>query len=353
MLSELLEQLEHRLQPGLRRSGVHLRPPLTALRVGDRPDRACYLVFSRGGRRPSLVAKVHRGVAGRRRLTEEHAALESLAGVPALQELVPRSLGWFETDDETVLAQTYLGGTSLEVLVRRRQRSQRNTLEYDLFRAQAWLQLFQEATASGVTVFPGSSAVWERLERLERTSGGQDDALRRLADGLADEAEQCRGLTLTLAGRHGQFEPRHVLVDGGQLNVIHWRHYTPTATAWEDLFRFVVGLAECFGASRTRPWDRPAAFSAAFLDAGEMAECAHGYVARYLRAMHLPEEHAHLFFGLFLLDHAANEVAESWPTPADGWLAMLQLYAAGAERSVLRPAVRARWMGIARSVQAG
>lgn len=330
-----LPALETRWRSQLRRGGVPLTPPLHAVPVSDSPGADGYFVYSHGSRRPSLVLKVHTDPRGKRYLAQEASALATLAKVPALNGLVPRGLGLFEEDGQTLLAQTYVGGVPLETRVQRQRRTQRAPLEYDLFRAQVWLQLFQEATAAGVSPFPGASAVWDSMALIER-AGGLDDGLRHLADNLALDAEACRGMVMMRAGQHGRFGPRYVLTDGGQLNVIHWRHFSTDATVWDDLFWFVISLAECIGACSRPARDRLGAFSHTFLGSGLTAQCAREFVARYLRAMHLPEEQAHLFFGLFLMQRAAKEAAGISPV-SGGWLDRLRLYAAGAEQSVLRP----------------
>jgi len=332
MLRDLLDHVGGPWRAQLRQAGVAPRPPLAAVKLSQRTgrwDEATYLVFGADAREPALVLQTAGRTADQRRLAGAHRAHTDLWEIPALQGTVPRPAGLFEIDDVCVLATVPLAGTPLDVLVRRRERARLDQIQYDLFRAQVWLQLLQEATAYGVADFEGRAAVEERLALVHHAGLPIDPALRAFAARLADLAADHKGLALPLTGRHGEFQPDNVLFDTTRLGVIGWGHFEEGVTPFADLFRFALGLARDYFASGHPPEPPDAAFRHAFLDRNRFSALILEYVDRYLRAMHLPPEAAHLFFGLFLLDMVLDErqAGHAARKQSSVWLPLLVLYA--------------------------
>jgi len=339
MMRELLQQAGGLWRGPLRQAGVTPRPPLAAIELSpgsDRPDVTTYLVFGSGEREPGLVVQVAERPHAQRRLMNAHAALTELWAIPALRGALPRPLGLFDVADQCALVMTPLAGTGLDVLLRRGSRARLDQVEYDLFRAQVWLQLMQEATASGAMLFEGRVAVIERLALLHHAGVAVSLPLRAFAEHLAGVAGGFRDLPLPLTGRHGNFQPANVLIDNTRLGVIGWSDFAPGVTPLEDVFRFAVGLAQHHPGPARQPLSAMAAFHHAVLSHNRLSALILEYVDRYLRAVHLPPQAAHLFFGLFLMDQVLRERAGGHrPAPNSClWLPLLVLYAESAEDAI-------------------
>lgn len=338
MMHELLAQVGGPWRPILRQAGVALLPPVAAIKLESAPGapKATYLVFGAEARQPELVLKVAERPVDQRRLENAHRALTDLWAIPALQGTLPRPVGLFDLGDACVLATTVLPGTGLDVLLRRGSRARLDQVQYDLFRAQVWLQLMQEATASGAMLFEGRPAVIERLALLHHLGVPADAGLRRFADALAEVADDHRGLPVPLTGRHGNFHPGSILIDNTRLGMVGWEDFSYSMTPFEDVFRLPVGLTDLLPGPGRAPLPPDEAFRRAFLSPNRLSDMILEYIDRYLRAMHLPPESAHLFFALFLMDQALAERSAQRRHETQGslWLSRLVLYSESAEHAI-------------------
>ncbi len=355
MMLELVAQVAGPWRQALRQAGVVPRPPLAAMKLSGRarlPGVTTYLLFGTGARQPDLVVQVAERPIGQRRLENAHRTLTELAAIPALQGTLPRPVGLFDVDDALVLVLTALVGTSLDLLLRRGTRARLDQVQYDLFRAQVWLQLMHEATAAGALLFEGRTAVIERLALLSHLGVAPGAALRAWAGELAEVADDFRGLPLPLTGRHGNFDPASILIDHSRLGVIGWGEFSYSMTPFEDVFRLPVGLAEAYPGPGRAPLAPEAAFQRAFLSENRFSALILEYVDRYLRAMHLPPASAHLFFGLFLMDQALAEQSALRRREIQGslWLPRLVLYADHSAQAIFRRSAGAAEAGEAAAV---
>ncbi len=347
MIPTIIDALNGAWRPALKQAGIYLRPPISTILL--RPDsvargEAVYLVFGAGQPTPSLVIKTSAHASGQRRLQNAFEALESLWQISALQGTVPRPVGLFDLDDHLVMARSAVPGVTLDVLIRQGRRTRMGQVQHDLFRAQVWLQLMQEATASGVTTFEGGAAVRDRLALLAHLGRPVDGRLGTFVTALEDAAEVHRGLVLPITGRHGDFRPGHVLIDGNRLGVIGWEEVAERAAPFDDVFQFAVDLAAALPPAERRPVDAMDAFTRAFLARTTLSDLVVEYVERYLRAMHVPLAAASMLFPLFLLDRAIAEAARhaGTETPSSRWSSLFVLYAEHADASVFRPDVPGR-----------
>ncbi len=342
MIPVITDALNSTWRPALKQAGIYLRPPISTILL--HPDsvasgRAVYLVFGAGQPSPALVLKTSAIVSHQRRLQNAYQTLQDLWRISALQGTVPRPIGLFDVDDHLVLARSAVPGVALDVLVRRGKRVRLSQVQHDLFRAQVWLQLLQEATASGVTAFEGGAAVRDRLALLAHLGRPLDDRLGGFVASLEDAAEAHRGLVLPITGRHGDFRPGHVLIDGNRLGVIGWERAAERATPFDDVFQFVVELADALPVTERRAAVPADAFTRAFLARTSLSALVVEYVDRYLRAMHVPSTAAPVLFPLFLLDRAVAEAGRlsAGETPSSRWWSLFVLYAAHADASVFVP----------------
>lgn len=342
MIPDLTGALNGAWRASIRQAGIYLRPPVGVIHLShdDNADTGgVYLVFGADQPLPTLVLKTSAHAAGQRRLMNAFQALDDLWKISALQGTVPHPIGLFDLGEHCVLVTTALPGTTIEVLMRRGDRVRLDQVQYDLFRAQVWLQLMQEATASGVTAFAGGAAIRERLALLSHLGVALDRRLDAFVAGLEDAAEAHRGMVLPLTGRHGDFRPGHVLLDSSRLGVLDWRDYVTGVTPFDDVFQFAVAAARLYPGPDRRPLEAADAFSRAFLARTRLSELMREYVDRYLRAMHVPTTAAHVLFSQFLLDKVIAEAGRpsGRETSSSRWLPLLVLYGEHACSSVFVP----------------
>ena len=339
MLPDVLHRLVAGWRDQLRLAGIALRPPLSALWVGgdrERLERSTFLVFGADEAQPGLALKLARSTEARRRLAHEFQALREVWAIPALQSTVPRPIGLFQSGDDLVMLESCLPGATFSVLLQRRKRAGVEHVRHDLFLAQVWLQLLQTATALGALPFPGRVAVEQRLAWLRQAGLNGSTLPAGFADRLLQEAEDYRNLPLPLAGRHGDFEPDNLLLNGDRAGVIDWENFARGVTPFDDVFQFAVGLAAQQRAADGRWSTMRDTFCQAFVERNWFSDLVREYVTRYLRAMRLPEQAAHLFFSLFLIDRT---VSRAMRRPAldhnqDVRATVLVAYAEGQKQSI-------------------
>lgn len=309
MWPDLIAALEGPWRESLLRAGLRLRGPLTLVRQGGASAYALGstdLVFESGADQPALVLQAARGLAAQTRLAAAREALDDACSISALEGTVPRPVGLFPMGERAVLVTTAPKGSALEVLLGRGQRTRESQVRHDLFRAQVWLQLLQEATASGVTRFGGRQAVRERQALLHHAGLPLAGALRPFAERVAEAAEPYAGLELPLTGCHGRFEPATVLLTDDRIAVVDWAQFRSDMLPFEDIFRFAAGLAIAHPQAGTLA-DPRSRFAEAFLSENAFSSLMLEYVERYMRAMHLPPGLALPLFGIFLMDMAISE----------------------------------------------
>ena len=352
ILPDLLEQLSGEWSRPLSQAGAVLTPPLAGLQVNTNSDSASmtkFLIFNAGQSQPSLVAKWARTSSAQLRLIHEYHALNELWTISALQSTIPKPLGYFEWDEDLVLVEAGLPGAPLSILLQRRERNGAGEIEHDLFRAQVWLHLLQTATSLGVIQFAGRYEVERRVELLHQAGLRRGDFPPAFLERLYTEADDFQQLYVPIVGQHSDFQPSKFLLDTHQVGVIDWENFTRGAQPWADVFHFAIELVRAHAGSRSRWPASRESFHLAFVQQNWLSNLIVGYVNRYLRAMHLPEDAAYLFFALFLMDMAAQHSPYHLAPAAgrsSGWMQTLQTYlenasgsifASDSERTVVRP----------------
>lgn len=305
MLPLLLQNLTSEWYDQLREDGVHLKPPISAMQLsgGRGKDRKVnFLVFNHNENRPVLIIKVARTLSYQERLTHEYQALRTVWKLVALQRSVPKPLGLFEVADNLVMIEQCLPGIPLTVLLRRHKRIKVRQVRHDLFKAQGWLKFLQAATRSGMDAFSGRMAIEERLQRLHHISAITLPS--NFINRLLVMADSCQGMSLPLAGSHGDFWPGNFLVASDKVGVIDWEDFNYCAWPFNDLFQFIILYAQTYPWNGWRRDAKVATFRYAFLENNWFSKLVIEYITNHLKTMHLPDQFAHFFFSLFLLDRA-------------------------------------------------
>jgi aminoglycoside phosphotransferase (APT) family kinase protein len=165
-----------------------------------------------------------------------------------------------------------------------------------------WLARFHAATRREEAFrLPG----WEELAAEEP---GPPSWYRRLEERLERRP-------LTLAAGHGDFWPRNVLVEGGEVTaVVDWEAASPAAPPFGDLFAFAwsYGLEGPWCRGRALP--AAEAFRRAFLDDNPLSRAVAAYLARYGAAFALDGETLRDLFRLWLHTRPAGD-----PEGGDPW----------------------------------
>jgi hypothetical protein len=167
------------------------------------------------------------------------AVTVQLAAQPQLADLVPRSQT-FEAGPARVLAQEFVTGTALDVVVARQARPTWHELAADVLRASHDLQtaivgLRAEAPYEGGDAEP-LRADLELLARLGVPGPVVDDLAARIA-----------GASLRRLPQHGDFWPRNVLSTASGWRVLDYESCGQLATPLFDAFHLIRGCAEAAG----------------------------------------------------------------------------------------------------------
>lgn len=330
MIPELLDSLTNRWTDSLLAAGLVLKKPLSALQAGGtrgKDRKVNFLIFNGSQPYPLLVLKVARSHNYQTRLRQEYQALTEISAVPSLRSSVPGPIGLFEVENHLVVAEKFMPGSPLSILLRKRERVKEEQVRNDLHAALNWLALLQTATWSGNSSFSGelqhhsSTDVWRQLPAA-------------FVEDLVECSEKFYGLQFPLSGSHGDFWPGNFLLAESGVGVIDWEHYKRRFPPFRDAFVFITTYA------RTYPWkgwkwpSKSEAFRKAFLEKNWFSESVGSYFSKYLTNLALPRECAHYLFALFLLEMAVEEKTSG---KEDGqWLTFLNTYAERFNNSRLR-----------------
>jgi len=185
----------------------------------------------------------------RARLIREHDALRALA-----QRLGPELAGTIPTiiaaaPGELALAMSRLPGTPLSRILRR----DANRLTGWIRGARArtamvqvgtWLARFQAATRTEPVPHDHEAFVAAVAHQLDRiTAVHPRDSLQPLLHAATEASRALVGSPLPAAGRHGDFLPQNVLVDGRRIGVVDFENYESRGVAFDDPGAFLGYLA--------------------------------------------------------------------------------------------------------------
>jgi Phosphotransferase enzyme family len=174
----------------------------------------------------------------------EAAVTVSLAAQPPLANLVPASQS-FVAGPARVLAQEFIGGTALDVVLRGRGRPAWHELAAEVLRST---NVLRAAIGELAVALGGSNGLAVLRPDLELLAGLGVDAvaLRKLA-ARAAEAD------LPLRPQHGDFWPRNVLKTADGWRVLDYESCGQPAPPLFDVFHLVRGCADTAARGR-RSW---------------------------------------------------------------------------------------------------
>ncbi|HEX6201396.1 MAG TPA: hypothetical protein VF100_00250 [Thermoanaerobaculia bacterium] len=287
-----------------------LRGPVDSLLVADYAGsarrRTLVFLFAEGSPRPTAMAKVRPLAAAGSSLAAEREAIERVRGeLPGdLAAAVPAVLGGRREDEHEALLLATLAGRSIWTDLHAAWRPARRA-ECHLLAAADWLARFHTATRrEGTFRLPP----WSQI-----AAAGEPEPppwYRRLADRLARRP-------LPLAGGHGDFWARNVLLAGGAVSaVVDWEAARPAAPPFEDLFTFVWSYGLGFPWRGGGPLPAGEAFRRAFLDDDPLSRAIAAALGRYGAAHGLDGETLGDLFRLWLRTRPADgpEGGDTWRT---------------------------------------
>jgi Phosphotransferase enzyme family len=242
-------------------------PPgrLGALVVGHRrptTGMVTVLLFRRGDRAPSVVAKLPRYGATGPPLRREAAALEGVWAALSgpVRGAIPRPLGLHLVDGTEVLLQTGVPGRHLFAAVAS-GRLRPSALARQLDLALDWCVAMQSASAHLVVV--DDTLVAAKLEPLASAAVALldgDPGVGSLLDRTLAHARTLRGTPLPLVACHGDYWAGNLLVEGGQVcGVVDWERATLDELPLWDLVKAAGSAAYHLDRYRSVPRHGPGA----------------------------------------------------------------------------------------------
>lgn len=285
-------------RPLLAEGGVAACPSWLAAAdyAGTGRRRTLAFLFAAGSGRPAAMAKLRPADAAGEPLATERQAIDRVrAELPAgLAATVPAVLAWRHAVEREGLLLAALPGRSVWADLHAASSPVRRAPRH-LAAAADWLAAFHAATRRD-QVFrlpawgelaagePGPPSWYRRLEaRLERRP-------------------------LPLAAGHGDFWPRNVLMERGEVTaVVDWEAARPAAPPFSDLFAFAWSYGVDGPWRRRRPLPAAEAFRHAFLDDNPLSRAVAAYLARYGAALALDGATASDLFRLWLRTRQADD----------------------------------------------
>ena len=338
MLPQLLQNLTDTWRDPLNAAGIQLASPLAAIQLGGatgKDRKINYLVFTAERETPHLMMKIARTATYQERLSHEHEALTNIWQNPSLQEGVPRPLGIFTVDNNLVLLEQCLLGTSLKVLLRRRQRITPIQARQDCEQSINWLQKMQQATAIGTVLFEGETAVIQRQQHLNMSLPPAFN------HHLCTLAEKYKGIDIPLCGSHGDYWPGNLLWHNGAIGVIDWEDFQSGVWPFHDFFLYFINYADIYPWQGWRWSPMATAFSYALLEQNWFADIFANCTQQYFQALDIPYEAASLFLSLFLMDQATPPAAagQKRQQQAAVWQKRLAHYAKHISQSIFNRSI--------------
>ncbi len=280
--------------------------------AGHDGNRVAVLPFARAGRHPLAVLKVARHPALNHRVTDEQAALGTLAEMldDQVRRTIPQPLGSFAWGNLNVGVESCAPGRPLSSASPARGVSPRQR-HHDLRQAVAWLTCFNQRTRTGSGVW-GQAEVEEWVERPLAAYAhhfGLTPQEETLFGAVRHRANALRGAALPLVWVHWGFDERNIFRQGDQLTVIDWEGGSPGPPLY-DLLYFVTRWS--YGAYRAQDAAaRQACLVRLFCTPRRddpVQQAVHGAVDGYLSDLGLDPRCVSLFLVTMLVQRALGRV---------------------------------------------
>ncbi|MEQ1760649.1 MAG: aminoglycoside phosphotransferase family protein [Vicinamibacterales bacterium] len=276
-MNVVLSYLEqHRERLNLARLGISM--PLTALVLTPRfqaSRHVVFLLFSKGGRVPALVAKIPRLTDGHPSLTREAASLGAVQSLrPSGFDSVPRLIAFELHAGRPMLIETALTGSPMDPAVVRERPDHCCQLIAD------WLIDLQTASAHPAGADWFTAIIEQPLRQFSETFPLTPDD-RLLVDRTLALAEPLRSAGLPFVCEHGDLSHPNVFLQGpDSVGVVDWELAHMNGLVAYDLFVFLTYVAFSRSSARTVDEQVAAVRAAFFTPDGWGVTAARNYAER-------------------------------------------------------------------------
>lgn len=331
MILQLLDELSRKAVESPAEFDIPLKKPFSILQAGGsraRDRKVNFLIFNCSQPHPLMIIKAARTEIHQERLRREYESLQQISRMETIKDTVPKPIGMYEVESHLVTVETFVPGTPLSILLRRRDRIKEEQVRTDLQMVQNWMQLLQRASQTEAVSTVGRLALQYDLEscgiRLPK----------QFIDEITSLASIFHGFSFTLTGSHGDLWPGNYLVQDKGVGIIDWESYCSRAVPFIDAFLFITTYGRHYPWGGWKWTSRAESFENTFFRENWFSEIVCQYFREVLSQYFLPQESSHFLYSIFLLNRAVEERRAGI---VDGqWMNYLQEYAAQSKQSVLR-----------------
>ena len=332
----LLEKLQSDWKGILSDQNIFLLTPISLLQIssGRNKDRKIvFLVFNFEDNRPIMVIKIARISSYDEQIKREYHTLKSLWKIPEMRPSIPQPIGLFEINDNLVMLERSLQGTSLRTMLIRREKIRYSRLNHDICKTQEWLNLLHGVTRSNEKKIPTTNEIEKYFRSFTQTTKiGLPDGFSKK---LLVFAEECQQIQIPLVGCHSDIHPGNIIIGEDAFGIIDWEDYC-SGSPYDDFFNFIVLYSQQYPWNGWRLTNKPNSFKYTFLENSKYSEMIKNSISNALETVGLPAEFAHLFFSIFLLQKAmpTSDQGQKRNQQAPQWQNRLNWYASNEKDSI-------------------
>lgn len=308
MIPHILNKLQFEWADHLDKLSFRLESPLTFMTLGtpeDKLGKAIIFIFGNGDHRPRLIAKIARTPEYYPWVEYEHEVLQELSSYSSIKNSIPIPLALFRLGNEHVALETVVSGTQVSTLLNRWQHLRPHQVRRDVFLVHDWLIILKKSTQMGEFVFPGSAYLEDRIAQVRPHLS--ELGFRNLdMTSILAQADTHQGMSLPLAGQHGDLWPNNCFFDQENFGVIDWENYSRESFPLYDLFFYLTTYAFAYPWSKLRQISRPEIFIRSIFRDTWYAHIFLDSVRSYFKVFTIPTETAQIFYFQFLIDAALH-----------------------------------------------
>jgi len=334
MLPDILSKLSGEWKDMLKAANIKIAEPVSVIKIagaGGEHRKVNFLVFGHRAALPAVVLKQTRSRMNHERLTSEYESLLTVSSIPFMKGKMPYPIGLFQCDDGYILVETCITGMSLDNLLLGYSHLKYSQVIKDLNATRDWLVGFQRGTRGDSIRFEGQIEV---QRRIERGAFNLPDVFMNQILALAKNAE---GMLIPLSARHGDLWPGNIIPARGEIRVIDWEGFLPSASPFIDLFMFAITYTWSYRWQGFTRLSRREAFSRAFLETNWFSAALHSFMGEvFLAIPGMDRKYIWLFFTLFMMDMACPGLEEDGMQVgnSESWKEHLFLFASHASLSL-------------------
>jgi hypothetical protein len=278
-------------------------------------------IFEQGAKQPRRVAKLssspqHVATLGREqetlRLLRERLGRE-------FSRTLPEPLAAVRVGDQTAFVETCMPGRSMYVEARSSLLPRRHA-ERHFTLARDWLVRFHRATRIRETALGDRDAaeLWvQPLQEFQRVCS-PGAAERKCITEILTRGRALHGERLPLAGSHGDFWARNLILDGASIGVLDWEHYSERGEPFSDLFLFITSYGLSYPWTLGRWADPGDAFCATYTGGGWLPRLVRKELLRYCSEIGVFPKLLEILFPAFLAARAVRECTSALKGRSEG-----------------------------------